>query len=284
MKKKMSPSGRSPLLVLVCLVWLAPPVFADSPDERRELSQWMMNYYQKPTPEKFVQKVKQMSAAGVLHDSKPTARPDANVMFLGKVMAANSGQIPTWMAELSSLPEVEYKTLKRAVWYAGTAEGLAWLRQNGEAELANGPRPLLLSGGRALSLQPYHLDQLWEWFFATGDEEPVIRMVSLFNLAHSLPADNSLELLSPPKKSNDRASDRIRAYNYRLARPALWSTTSLAIEQQRVLDILMRSREQQKNPMTRAWLGQVVKIAVTQRSKTTGSGNPSVGKKPSPDK
>jgi len=233
----------------------------------QELSKWVMTYYQNPAPDEFVQKVKEMSAAGLLNDSRPNARRDANVMFLGKIMATNAKRIPEWMDALSSLPDADIKVLKRAVWYSATAGGTAWLIENGEADLANGPRPMLLANRQAMQLQPYHLDQLWEWFFATGEDEPVARIISLFSLAHELPNEKTLNLLSPPTVSEDKSQNQIQLDNYRLLKPALWSTTSLAVHHDRVLEILNHSQEKHYHARVKAWVGQIIRIAEAERAK-----------------
>ncbi len=255
------------VIAAVCLLPLAPCFAQNAPPNRQEIGKWVMTYYQNPTPDKVIQKVKEMSAAGLLHNPGPNARPDANVMFLGKIMAANAEQIPAWMEALSTLPDADYRVVKRAVWYSGTEQGTAWLVMNGEAELANGPRPLLLSNQQALQLQPHHLDQLWEWFFATGEEEPVGRIVALFSLAHDMPNENTLDLLAPPQELDDKVRNQIQLYNFQLLRPALWSSTSLAIQQDRVLEILRQLQEKHNHPRIKAWLGQVVRIAEAERAK-----------------
>ena len=267
MKTTETRRGSFAVTVILCMLALSPCRADDATGSGQKLGKWVMTFYQNPAPEHFVEKVKEMSVAGLLHDSRPNARPDAYVMFLGKIMATNADQIPDWMGALSPLPETDITALRRAVWYSGTAEGTAWLRENGEADLANGPRPMLLAERQALKLQPHHLDQLWEWFFATGEEKPVARIISLFSLAHELPKENSLDLLSPPKKSDDNTQYRIQLYNYRLLKPALWSTTSLAIQHDRVLEILKDAKEKHSHPGIKAWLGQIIKIAETDRAK-----------------
>jgi hypothetical protein len=263
-----------PLIAVFCILPQTLCFAEGAPVNRQELSKWVMTYYQNPVPDELVQKVKEMSAAGLLHDPGPNARPDANVMFIGKIMAANAKQIPEWMDALSSLPDAEIKVLKRAVWYSGTAQGTAWLIKNGEADLANGPRPMLLANKQAMEMQPYHIDQLWEWFFATGEEEPIARIISLFSLAHELPNEKTLDLLAPPTESDDKTQSRIQLYNYRLLKPALWSTTSLAINHDRVLEILKQAEKKHYHAGIKAWVGQVVRIAEAERAKR---------KKPQPD-
>ena len=261
----------SGITAILCVLVPSTCFADDVADSRLKLGKWVMTYYLDPVPEHFVEKVKELSAAGLLHDSRPNARPDANVMFLGKIMAANASQISDWMSALASLPDTDVTALRRAVWYSGTAEGTAWLRKNGEADLANGPRPLLLSDRRVLKLQPHHLDQLWEWFFATGEEKPVARIVSLFSLAHELPREDSLKLISQPKKSDNKTQYQTQLYNYRILKPALWSTTSLAIQQDRVLEILKRSQEKHRDSRAKAWIAQVIKIAETERARRNKS-------------
>lgn len=250
-----------------CMLALTPCFAQKAGGDTQQLGKWVMTYYQNPTPDQFVEKVKEMSAAGVLYNPRPNARPDANVMFLGKIMASNARQIPQWLDALASLPDTDRKVLKRAVWYSGTETGKAWLTMNGEAELANGPRPVLLANQKAMQLQPYHIDQLWEWFFATGEVEPVARIISLFSLAHELPDDSTLKLLSPPAESDDKVRNQIQLSNYRLLKPTLWSTTALAIDHDRVLEILKQTENENRHPRIKAWVGQIVRIAEAERAK-----------------
>ena len=253
--------------------------------KQKELSSWIMNYYKSPAPEKFVEKVKASSEVGRLLSTGPRARKNANVMFLGKVMAANPTQIAGWMDDLKTLPDAEYAVLKKAVWYSGTDAGNAWLKANGESKLADGPRPQLLSNQRAMQMQPADLDSLWEWFFATGEKEPVEKIVSLFSLAHEAPPKDSLALLSPPKKPTQKDIDafknqkadgkkvdpatlyRLQSSNFRLVGPGIWSTSSLASRHDRVLEILEAAYAKKQRPRIKAWLGQIIKVAKTRRAK-----------------
>lgn len=157
------------------------------------LRTWVGTYYQNPAPDDVVEKVREMSTLGVLRATGKRGRPDANIMFLGKIMQANPSRISEWMDQLASLPAGEQESLRKAVWYSDSEAGRAWLVEHEAGELANGPRPmlfgdqvgfLLTSGDTAAQLEPHHLDQLWEWFFATGEAEPVIRITRVFGLAY----------------------------------------------------------------------------------------------------
>jgi len=260
----------------------------DAQRTKAELSRWVMNYYIQPDPDQFVSRVKIMAETGMLYDRSPGASPNANVMFLGKIMAANPGKIRGWMEALASLPAEEQQVLKKAVWYSGTAEGNAWLEEHGEAALAKGPRPMLLSNQQMPQLQPYHLDELWEWFFATGEEQPVARIVSLFSLAHEPPKIGSLDLLPPPSKPtasatpkseegpkksgevykmDDESLYKLRMQNYSILKPAMWSCTSLAIQQDRVLDLLRQMEKKHYHAGIKAWLARIIEIAESERAK-----------------
>jgi hypothetical protein len=269
----------SPAVAVLLSVLVLVPCFAQEvPGDFQELSQWVMTYYQNRNPDEFVSKVKKMSEAGLLHDLDPNARPDAHVMFLGKIMASNAEQIPNWMDALASLPDADIKVLKRAVWYSGTPTGKAWLIQQGDAELANGPRPMLLANQQLMQLEPYHIDQLWEWFFATGEEEPIAGIVSLFSLAHELPDERTLDLLSPPTESDDNALNQIQADNYRLLKPAIWSTASLAVSHDRVLEVLKQAKDKYDHPRIKAWVGQIIRVAEAKRAKLLPDSNVNLGK------
>ena len=273
---------------IICSAAVFSSWSADSQTARAEVSEWVMSYYQHPDPEHFVERVQTMSKAGVLHDPRPNARPDSNVMFLGKIMAANPSKLQKWLDALVALPADEQTVLKRAAWYSGTVEGNAWLDKHGESALAKGPRPLLLSDQQAMNLQPHHLDSLWEWFFATGEEQPIARIVSLFSLAHEQPIKDSFNLLQPPAKPQPLSASKsdekqplsggvstadagmlyqVRMYNYQILQPAMWSCTSLATDQDRVLEILKKMERSHYHKGIKEWLAQIIKIAEAERKK-----------------
>lgn len=246
-----------------------------------EIAKWVSTYYCNPAPDQVVDKVRQMSELGVLRATGKRGRPDANVMFLGKVMQANPGKIADWMEQLASLPASEQETLRKAVWYSDCEAGRAWLVEHGAGDVATGPRPilfggqegfLLTSGDRAVEFQPHHLDQLWEWFFATGEAEPVVRITEVFGLAYAMPTSGSRDLLPPPPETDDKVQASLMASNYRLVRQALWSTTSLAIRHDRVLSILVEQQQTAGTDRVKAWIDWVIEIARADREAKGQSG------------
>ena len=233
--------------------------------DAKSLSKWMMTYYQDPKPEQFVEAVRVLSKINKLNDTSPNAKTDVSLMFLGKIIENNPKQVPDWMDALSDLPKQDYSAIKRALWFAGTDPALDWLRDNGDSKLADGPRPLLLSNGPAMPAKPHHVDQLWEWYFATGDPEPVYRIAVLFSLAHAMPPVDNSKLLSPPVKGSDEGLYQVQLYNYGLLNPALWSCASLATQDDKVLATLVAAKEKQKSDRSKAWIERVIEIAIARR-------------------
>lgn len=217
-----------------------------------------MTYYEHPAPDEFVVRVRQMIEFGTLR----TSRPEANEIFLAKIMEVNPGRVAGWLDELRDLAPEDAAVVHRAAWASQTKEAREWLERNGQGDLAASPPPPLLSD-EPMSCEPFHLDQLWEWFFATGEEEPVRRIIGFFALAPGDPQGPG-ELPAPPADPADVAA----AAGFRLARPAVWSAAALATHQDRVFEILKAvEADNELPPRGRAWLAQAIAIATEQRAR-----------------
>jgi hypothetical protein len=208
-------------------------------------------------------------------------------MFLGKLMAQHPAKVAGWLDALAFLKDVEPKdaaVLYRAAWYSGTAEAKAWLAAHGEKGLADAEPPPLLSN-KPMAFEAHHLDMLWEWFFASGEEAPVRRIISFFRLAAAPPPPDSLDLPRAPAKTGDRIADSIAAVNASVAYAAVWSTTSLAATHERVFEILKKEGETRSvDPMQRAWLQQAIKVATVNRRAPQPVRSAAPGPKPSATK
>lgn len=250
--------------LLCVLIYVMSPAMGEEQDAKtppkptvQELSQWVMTYYQHPEPDQFVVRVRRMAEFKVLRGN----RPEANEMFLGKVMEANPKRIADWLDELSDLEKEDAAVVHRAAWVSQTEEAKSWLKKHDLAELADQPPPPLLANA-PMVFEPYHLDLLWEWFFATGDDKPVKRIIGFFHLLPSDPEPGQL-----PTPPSDKA-DRFSAVNYRTGRPAFMSTLSLAVQQDRVLEILKAcEHDPAAKPRCRAWITQAIQLAEQQRAK-----------------
>ncbi len=263
-------------LFTVLLFATTQVVAAAEPGPEQRLSEQMMTYYQHPEPDKFVEIVKNL----VLFERIRGSRPDQNVMFLGKIMAQNPVKVAGWMDALGFLDDLaprDAAVMHRAAWYSGTVEAKVWLKAHGHADLAQqGPPPLL--DNAPMAFEPYHLDMLWEWFFATGEDAPVRRIIGCFRFAPAAPLPDSLELPQQPAATTDRVAGEIAQANYRLAHAAVWSTTANAVTHQRVFDLLQKtSADPALDPMGKAWVMQTLKIATKWRAEDSAQ-TPSPGK------
>jgi len=143
--------------------------------EETSSSDWLTFYYRKPQPERFVTEVRNMSKADAF--STPAAKAPT-VAFVSRVMAANPDKIPAWMAALADLPDNDQDTLHEAIWLSDTKAGKAYLKDKGLTKYLKSPPPEILKMEIDTGAV---LDMLWGYFFATGEEAPIRRIVSAFN-------------------------------------------------------------------------------------------------------
>jgi hypothetical protein len=181
--------------------------------------------------------------------------PQAFEMFFAQIMKRHPDRIAAWMKETSGLPEAERKIFVQSVWMSQTKEGKQWLREHDEKELAGKPGHPLTEDGPFV-LEAYHLDMLWEWFFATGEKAPVEQIVGKFDLIPVEPGDDP----QPPRPP--AGVDRATQLRYAIGGSAVWSATSLATTHDR---LYMYLKEIQKDPRLQkrggAWLKRVLEKA-----------------------
>jgi hypothetical protein len=197
------------------------PRAASSNERDTGLPDWMTSYYQNPHPDHFVTEVRQLSQRGILSAPVTTA-------FLGRVLAQNPAKIPEWMAALADLPDGDKEVLHKAIWLSGTDAGKAYLKDQGLADLLNDPSPDLL---KEEIDSPSTLDMLWGYYFATGDEAPVRRIVSALNYSRYAGAMNRYET---SRKTSD---DRRQAYYDAIFAAAVSSLSSAWRQDPRIKEI-----------------------------------------------
>jgi hypothetical protein len=229
-----------------------------APASIEDVSQWLMNYYKQPDPETIPARVQRMSQLGML-SKRP--HPQGFEMFFAQVMKKHPDKIEPWMKELADLPEAERKVLVQSVWMSQTPEGKKWLAAHNEKELAEKPgHPLTTSGPYVL--EPYHLDMLWEWFFATGEKAPIEQIVGKFEMIPAEPGDNP----QPPRPP--AGVDRATQLRYAIGGSAVWSATSLAISHDKLYAILKEIEKDPRLPKRGgAWLKRVLKTVGEEREK-----------------
>jgi len=205
---------------------------------------WFQFYYLRPRPERFVEEVRRMSAAGVLGDLE---RALPVIVFLSSVMAANAVSLRAWLAALSELPQADLRSLRAAVAMSGVAEGAAYLAEVDPGRpLSAEPPPDLLE---APIDNPAIMDALWARYFATGDTRAVRRIITALAYMSDVGAAKAYA------SSRQTDADRARAMRDALFQTASWSLESLMQTHERLKAFcgdLVRSDE--LDPTTRCAL------------------------------
>jgi len=136
---------------------------------------WLMDYYIYPTPDLFVSEINNLSESGVLSDPK---HKQTISVFLSRVLADNPDKILEWMKELKHLNKADMEPIFYAVWLSDTKESKEYLKSIGATQaLETKPTDFL-----QVSIDsPSTLDALWAYFFATGQKEPIRKIVSALN-------------------------------------------------------------------------------------------------------
>jgi len=228
-------------------------------DQKAGMDDWLTFYYQHPQPERFVAEVHALSKSAVF--SKESARPPM-LAFLGRVMAQNPDKITGWMTALGDLPAKDLEVLYAAVWFSETEEGNRYLESNGIKGFAGKTPPEIL---KMEIDSPAVIDMLWGWFYATGQEEAVRRVVSALNLSQYEGAFDKFKT-SPKTEQNKR-----EAFNDMAFRSAGWSLTTNCELHPKVLEICEKLYQGDTLGKTeRSWLGTVL----TKAGQTGGKQEP----------
>ena len=187
---------------------------------------WIIHYYEHPTPERFVTEVRALGAAGHLCNPKTTALMS---VFLSKVMAANPARVDGWLTDLRDLNDCDRQALLAAAAHSNTSEARAYLgRQPDAAKYLRKPVDL-----DTLDMQsPSSQDLLWAAFFASGEEKPVRQIVGALEYGKYAGA------IERYQKSEKTDKDRDEAVQEAVFKAALWSLESNAKQHRRVGEIL----------------------------------------------
>jgi len=135
---------------------------------------WLTYYYQNPEPEKLIEQIRKWSDGRILSDER--ARP-ALVGFLSQVFRQNRDKIKEWYLDISDLPPEDMQTIRLALIFSRTSEGDDIIKEGDvEGILENRPPKVLEMSMRQLPT----FDMLWGYFYATGSEAVIQRMIFLF--------------------------------------------------------------------------------------------------------
>lgn len=135
---------------------------------------WLTFYYQNPEPDKLVEQIRKWSDGRILSDER--VRP-ALVGFLSQVFRQNRDKIKKWYLDISDLPPEDMQTIRLALIFSRTTEGDEIIKEgDGGAILEKRPPKVL----EMSMVQLPTFDMLWGYFYATGSEEVIKRMIFLF--------------------------------------------------------------------------------------------------------
>jgi len=168
---------------LLAGLFLAPVLFIGVPalhsqDAAAEAPEkdWLEFYYENPTPEQFVNRMKDWSGDGTLDNEH--ARP-ALIAFVSQVIRQNEPELQTWYENLSGLTPEQLQVVHTAMLFSRTAEadrimrevfGKIYDEQKQETE-----KILEMPLDKKATM-----DMLWGYFYATGAGSAIRRIVISF--------------------------------------------------------------------------------------------------------
>ena len=205
--------------------------------------EWLNNYYQHPTPDRFTSAVVELSRSGYFDE--PSHVPLA-VGFIASVFAQNPDRVGSWLAVSRALPVAHQRILASALWYSGNSKGPTYLRtlardagpemrREVEALAATTPdlRTVNVRSAQSLNLQ-------WGAFLATGDAAPVRNILAALG-----------------SQSNSQLSQEVR-----------WSLAQNAAQHPAVLNICRDELSRQPNEV-RETLRAVINDTEARRQPST---------------
>ncbi len=158
----------------------APQTVFASPEA---IARWINGYRARPEPDKLPAAVKAMSAYGVFKDTETSG---LYIGFMAGVLAGEGMKADAMLARMFPLPPEDHVAVIKAVAYSGLPNWKASLKGIAERMPArasvvdryiSGKLPALADLPLDAGAAP--LDVLWGLYFATGNYEPVLRIISI---------------------------------------------------------------------------------------------------------
>ncbi|MAS96570.1 MAG: hypothetical protein CMO55_25555 [Verrucomicrobiales bacterium] len=156
--------------ILVGVLFLGTTLQAEEED-------WLENYYKNPTPERFVEQMKDWAADGTLDNEM--AKP-AVIAFISQVLRQNRKEIEPWYAALSGLSPSQMQVLHTAMLFSRTSEADRIMRKafgkKYDEQKVDTKKILEMPLDKQNTI-----DMLWGFFYATGSEQAVGRVILGFS-------------------------------------------------------------------------------------------------------
>lgn len=148
----------------------------------QELGEWVTFYYQRPEPARLPEAVLAASKLGFFHEGK--AVPPF-FGFIAGVLAREPSVSSALVDRLGDMPTTEHPVVILGIWYSGHADTLKLLASIAKRFPEDRSMIDAFGAGSAprlteipLEQGPWVLDALWGNFMATGNDAPVIRIMS----------------------------------------------------------------------------------------------------------
>jgi hypothetical protein len=164
------------------------PGFANAPAQGREAGDdWIQQYYQHPSPERFEAEVRKTQMTGAFSGENGRY---AGAAFFARLFAANGERVQGWMSVVDSFPEEDRKLFILALRWADTPATAQLLQK-----YASGGGTIGEYAGKVGASTPPtfktlthptadELDGCWGSFFATGDKDYVLTIVRCATAIH----------------------------------------------------------------------------------------------------
>jgi hypothetical protein len=152
--------------------------YAQAAEEEKD---FLEHYYENPRPDEFVAQMKNWAADGTLVNSH--ARP-ALIAFISQVVRSNREKVEDWFAELAGLTPEQKQVFFTGLLYSRTKEADSVMTKTFgkqyEEQKVETRKILELPLDKKTTL-----DMLWGFYYATGSETAIRRIVSCFRFAHA---------------------------------------------------------------------------------------------------
>lgn len=168
--------------ILACLAACAALAAPKSFSSEAQLVQWFTYYYQRPEPARVGDAMVEAGRRG-LYRNGTNAPPWFG--FLAGALAKSPMTAASTIKRLAALPEGDQPIVIFGIWYSGLAETKSLLAQAAR-DLPSQRQSIEQLGGMTpprlvdlpLEQGGWVLDALWGNFIATGDEAPILRIIS----------------------------------------------------------------------------------------------------------
>lgn len=176
---------RKPVLILSLALFAAwppcSPLFAQGDESEAspsgaEEKDWLEFYYENPSPDRFVEEMKDWAEDGTLENDH--AKP-ALIAFTSQLLRQNRERIAEWYDALSGLSPEQMQVMHTAMLFSRTTEADELMKdrfgKTYEEQKEETPKILELPLDRGDAM-----DMIWGFFYATGSEGAIRRVVTCF--------------------------------------------------------------------------------------------------------